>query len=88
MSCISLLLYKKRELFTLSKFSLLLKTNDIPFSNRLLEAAFYIISLLSKNKAFKSAISYKIIKLVIPLLVILNTIFYFYNKDIIDFLKI
>ena len=82
-----MLLYRKRELSTLSKSSLLLRANDIFFFNRLLEAVFYIISLLFKNKVSELAISYKIIKPVIPLLIISGITLYFYNKDIINFLK-
>ena len=87
LSCISLLLYRKRELFTLSKFSLLLRANNILFFSKLLKAVFCIISLLSKNKAFKSAVSYRIIKLVISLLVTSSTTFYFCNKDVTNFLE-
>ena len=86
--CISLLLYRKRKLFTLSKFFLLLRANNILFSNKLSKATFYIISLLSENKVSKLTISYRIIKLVILLLVTLSTTLYFYNKNITNFLEI
>ena len=82
-----MLLYKKRKLFTLSKSSLSLRANDIPFFSGLSEAALCIISLLSENKALKLAISYKIIKLVIPLSVTLGVTPYFCDKDITDFLE-
>ena len=87
MFCISLSLCKKRELFTLNKFSLSLRANDISFFNKLSKAALYIISLLFKNKTFKLVISYRIIKPVISLLTTLSATSYFCDKDVTNFLK-
>ena len=67
---------------------MLSRANNIPSSSKLSKAALYIISLLSENKALESAISYKIIKPVMPLPATSGTTFYFYNKDVINFLEI
>ena len=87
LSCISLLLYRKRELFILSKSFLLSRANDISSFNGLSEAVFCIMSLLFGNKALESAVSYRIIKLVILLLITLGVTSYFCGKDVTDFLK-
>ena len=87
LSYISLLLHRKRKLFTLSKFSLSLKANDTLFSNKLLKAALCTISLLFENEASELAVSYRIIKLVMPLLATSGVTLYFCDKDITDFLK-
>ena len=87
LSCISSSLRGKRESSTSSKSSSSSRANDTPSFSGLSEAALCIMSPLSRNEALKLAVSYRIIKLVMPLPATSSATPYFRGKDVTDFLE-